>query len=64
MPVWIAAALGALGKVAISLLMSLMTESFIKSMIVHALQSLAKKTASDADDKLVNDIKTAWNVPD
>lgn len=56
-------ALGAiLGKIGISLLTSLLTESLIKNLLIHGLESVAKKTSNQLDDKLINDVKEALGV--
>jgi hypothetical protein len=49
-----------LGKVGISLLMSLLTETFIKKALIAALEQLVKKTQSDLDDRLLSAAKEAW----
>jgi len=51
-----------LGKIGTSLLMSLLTETFIKKMLVIALEQLVKKTDADWDDKLLKDAKEAWGL--
>lgn len=57
------AALGlTLAKVGFNLIASLVTEAFLKNLIVHTLEVLVKKTASDADDKVLKDIADAWGV--
>ena len=54
----------ALGKVLLSILMSLLTESFIKKLIVHGLEKLASLTETDADNKIVRDIREEWGLKD
>jgi hypothetical protein len=49
-----------LGKVGLSLLMSLLTETFIKKALIAALEQLVKKTQSDLDDRLLAAAKMAW----
>lgn len=51
-----------LGKIGTSLLMSLMTEAFIKRLLVIALEQLVKKTEADWDDKILQDAKKSWNI--
>jgi predicted KAP-like P-loop ATPase len=51
-----------LGKIATSLFMSLLTEAFIKRLLVVALEQLVKKTETDADDKILKEAKTAWGI--
>lgn len=53
-----------LGKVGLSLLMSLLTETFIKKALIAALEQLVKKTQSDLDDKLLAAAKDAWGMKD
>lgn len=52
--------LAVLGKIAMSLLMSLMTEAFLKKALLVGLEKLVKRTESDADDKLLEAAKEAW----
>lgn len=54
--------LATLGKIGLSMLMSLLTEGVLKKAIVVALEHLSKRTATDEDDKLVQIIKDAWKV--
>ena len=42
-----------------ALLMSLLTERFIKELVVHFLEFLAKKTDNEVDDELVRAVKSA-----
>jgi hypothetical protein len=51
-----------LGKIGTSLLMSLMTEAFIKRLLVIALEQLVKKTEADWDDKILQDAKKTWGL--
>jgi len=48
--------------IVLSMAGQLVTERFVKRMIVNALEILVKKTATDADDKILGDAKRAWNV--
>lgn len=52
-----------LGKIAVSLLMSLATESFIKAFVIAGLEWAAKQSENDVDDKIVQSVKEAWNKP-
>lgn len=56
--------LGTLLKILISMLTSLLTEAFLKEVIVDALAKVVKLTATDLDDKLLDAAKKAWNVQD
>lgn len=54
-------------KIAISLLYSLLTESFIKSVVIHSMEYVLNKVDSDpskqnALEKILEDVKKAWNV--
>lgn len=40
----------------------LMTERFIKRLVVHGLSLVVKKTATEEDDKLLADVRQAWAV--
>lgn len=64
MPVIISTILGILGKVGMSLLMSLLTEAFIKKAVIACLELLVKRTESDIDDKILKAAKEAWGFPD
>lgn len=52
---------GILGKIGMQLLMSLMTEAFLKRAVLIGLEKLVKRTESDADDQLLAAAKEAWN---
>lgn len=45
-----------------SLLTSLMTERFLKQALVIGLEKLVKRTATDADDKLLQEARKEWGV--
>lgn len=51
-----------LSKMAMSLLMKLLTEAFISKMIVHGLRSLAQSTENKVDDQIVSDVASALGV--
>jgi hypothetical protein len=51
-----------LGKVAVSLLMSLATESFIKSFVLAGLEWAAKQSENEVDDKIVESVRQAWQT--
>lgn len=51
-----------LSKIAMSLVMSLLTEAFIKKLVVATLEYLVKKTASDVDDKVLAAVKSEWRL--
>lgn len=52
--------LSTLGTIGMSLLTSLMTETFLKKAILIGLEKLAKKTETEADDQLLEAVKEAW----
>lgn len=51
-----------LKQVGKALLSALLTEAFIKEIIVFLLEKLAKKTTNDVDDVIVDKIKKALKV--
>lgn len=55
---------GTLAKIVISMIMSLLTEEFLKKSIVIGLSKLVKMTATDADDKLLEAAKKSWKIVD
>lgn len=63
MPAWILTVLGSVGGIAASLGMQLVTETFAKRAIVAAMRALVRKTESELDDELVEDVAAAWNLP-
>ena len=56
------AIIGILGKVGMSIIMSLLTEAFLKALLVRALEMWAQSTETKVDDKMVEDVKKALNV--
>lgn len=40
---------------------ALITEAFLKKIIIIALEKLVKKTETDVDDKILQLAKEAWN---
>lgn len=58
----LASLVGVLGKIGISLLMSLLTETFLKQALILGLEKLVKLTASDLDDKLLQAAEEAWGT--
>lgn len=51
-------------KIAVSMLMSLLTETFLSRSIVLCLRRVAMKTTNDLDNELVNEIAKALNCND
>ena len=52
-----------LKQVGKAVLVSLVTEAFIKDLIVYCLEKLAKKTDNEVDDELVAKVKAALQPP-
>lgn len=48
--------------IALKILKSLMTESFVKKLVIYLLEYLAKKTDNEVDDKIVGMVKEAVNA--
>jgi hypothetical protein len=44
------------------MLMQLATETFLKKAGIIALEKIAAKTETDADNRLLESAKEAWNV--
>ena len=59
-----ASIVGVLGKAAMGILMSLLTETFLKALLVRALKMWAESTESKVDDKMVEDVQKALGVSD
>ena len=57
----IQAALGLLAPIFKSLLLKLLTETFLKDVTIQALEEAAKLTDNNVDDELVESVKKAWN---
>lgn len=51
-----------IGGVAINMFGQLITERFLKSLTVHALEAITKRTPTDEDDKILADAKKAWGI--
>lgn len=49
-------------KILISLLMKLVTEKAIKEFIVLALEKLVNLTKTDFDNKILESVKSAWDM--
>lgn len=54
--------IGVLGKAAMGILMSLLTETFLKALLVRSLEMWAASTETKVDDKMVEDVKKALGV--
>lgn len=53
-----------LGKVAISMVSSLITESFLKALIVHGMERVVDKTSNTLDNQVLDAAKKAWGYTD
>jgi len=60
MPVIVMTLFSVLGKVLMQLGTSLLTEKVLKKAIIFALESVAKRTETDIDDKLLKIAKEQW----
>lgn len=60
MPAWALTILGSIGAVAVKMLTQLLTEAFLKKAAIVALEKIAAKTETDADNQLVEAAKEAW----
>jgi hypothetical protein len=49
-------------KIGASLLFQLLTESFVKQLVAVSLKWAAEQTHTEVDDKMVEQVKTAWNI--
>lgn len=45
------------------LVVSLVTETFVKSIIFQLAHAIAKKTQNDVDDQIVEAVRQAWSIP-
>lgn len=53
---------GALGKVILHLLTSLLTEPVLKKVVILLLEKVATRTATDIDNQLLTICKEAWEA--
>jgi hypothetical protein len=53
-----------LGRIALSMLASLLTEAFIKRTVVLVLERLVARTESDIDNRILDAAKDAWGLAD
>lgn len=51
-----------MASIAKTLLLSLLTEKFVKTVTCHILENLAAKSDNKLDDKLVSAVKDALDV--
>ena len=47
----------------ISMGMALLTETFLKDLIVLGLEKIVKRTKNTVDDRILNSIRRAWGMP-
>ncbi len=62
MPAFLTQMGAVLAGVGVSMVRQLVTERFLKRMVVLALEKLVNKTQDDWDNKLLEEAKRAWNV--
>lgn len=62
MPAFLGQAAALVGGVLVSMAAQLMTERFIKRMVVQALEAIVKRTETPEDNRLLDEAKRAWNV--
>lgn len=62
MPVFLAQAGTLIGGVLMSMAAQLLTERFLKRLVVQALEAVVKKTETDEDNKVLEEAKKAWGV--
>ncbi len=60
MPALLTGLLGVVGSTVVHMLAALMTEGFMKKLIIKLLEKLVAHTQTDADDKILADMKKEW----
>jgi len=45
-----------------SMFWQLLSEGLVKGLVVRGLESLAKRTKTDQDDKILAEVKKAWGI--
>lgn len=53
-----------LGKSLVSMGTSLLTENFLKHIVIIVLEKIVKKTDTNADDEFLDALREQWNIPD
>ena len=53
-----------LGGIVVNMAAQLVTERFLKRMIVRGLQAAVDRTETEEDNALLDDAKRAWGVED
>ena len=51
-----------LGRTALAMLTSLMTEKFVKKMLIAGLEQIVRRTETAEDDKLLAAAKAEWGI--
>ena len=54
------APLGLVGGILVKMALQLVTEKFVKKVVILAAEAVVKRTQSEEDDKLVSAMKEAW----
>jgi len=62
MPVWALAALGAVGTTVVNMLMKLLTEAFIRKVVILGMERVVLLTETDVDNQLLRAAKEAWQI--
>lgn len=62
MPVWLLGVGSTLGAVVVKMAAQLMTEAFLKRLIITGLEAAVKKSETLEDDRLLAEAKRAWGV--
>jgi hypothetical protein len=53
-----------LSKIGYDMVVSLLTEAFVRKVMVRILEAGAKKSKWETDDKMVADLKEQWKIED
>lgn len=64
MPVALAVILKTLGGVGLSMVTSLLTETFLRKMAIRVLESQDDEDKQDTYSRCIADLKTAWGIKD
>lgn len=62
MPIILTTILSTLGTVALHMLTSLVTETFLKKAVIAILEKVVARTANTTDDQILQAAKEAWNT--
>lgn len=62
MPVFFAQLGATVAGTLVTMAGQLVTERFLKRLVVQALEAVVKKTETDEDNKMLDEAKKAWNI--